>query len=536
MLISLRYRLAFLPRLVRSMSSTPPPPPTTTSHPPPSLPAQLTSMAMSNTHFQAFQGNPLNKLHLHRKDEAHIASLTTVPRARFLLLSSKLQPLLRTLPALPPSPPSSTIASSLLPPVGFPLSTRAVIAWLTLPQLTALGLPLVPPTPTSPLTLLLGQVDNEAPIAKTVTTAGHVIPSGDPPTTSTPTSSLSAPPTSSPLPPNDGSLEEDAPYHAVLLPDHLRPTVLSHLSSLPSPTPSPSTYDFHELRSALPLLNYTDASILAQARALMEWHQSALVCGKCGSPTISLEGGGKRQCTAPPRPPRTDAPNSFLPPSTSSPSPSPSLPPTNGGSSPAPSGVVYCGRTIYPRTDAVTITLVVSHDGQRALLGRKREFPAGVWTCLAGFLEGGETPEEGARREVWEETGVTIGPVRYFASQPWPFLGGQLMMGYYGQSMGVEGEEVRLLDGELEAAKWFTREQIGDMLRVSRSKPEGWAKPEAFNGAVRVPPCYAIAHQLIAHWYAFGADLQEGEVATLTARGVRYDNTDLAHGTWISHL
>jgi NADH pyrophosphatase NudC (nudix superfamily) len=44
----------------------------------------------------------------------------------------------------------------------------------------------------------------------------------------------------------------------------------------------------------------------AQARALLEWHAKHKYCGVCGSPTRSIEGGSKRQCTNA-APPKTDA-------------------------------------------------------------------------------------------------------------------------------------------------------------------------------------------------------------------------------------
>ena len=282
----------------------------------------------------------------------------------------------------------------------------------------------------------------------------------------------------------------------------------------------------------------------------------------------SLEGGAKRQCTAPAPPKRSST-------TTATPSATATPPPAFATSSTPPitAATIYCGRTLYPRTDSVTITLCVSNDGSRVLLGRKKEFPAGVYTCLAGFLEGGETPEEGARREVWEESGVCVSAVRYFASQPWPFLGGQLMIGCYGQvdpaimqsktkpntannnssttapalsTLTVEeAERIELLDGELESVRWFTREQVGTMLSASREHPDAWSRPDAFKaGEMRVPPCYAIAHQLIAHWYLYGTaevmkQQQDGGasavIETLLERGRRYGNFNL-QGRHIAHL
>ncbi|KAJ1991357.1 NADH pyrophosphatase [Dimargaris cristalligena] len=73
----------------------------------------------------------------------------------------------------------------------------------------------------------------------------------------------------------------------------------------------------------------------------------------------------------------------------------------------------------YPRTDPVVIVCVLSPDRSRILLGRKVSFPTRWYTCVAGFVEPGETLEAAVRREVLEETGVAVGPVLYFGNQPW---------------------------------------------------------------------------------------------------------------------
>ena len=45
--------------------------------------------------------------------------------------------------------------------------------------------------------------------------------------------------------------------------------------------------------------------------------------------------------------------------------------------------------TSYPRTDPVAIMVVISPDGTKCLLGRKKQFPRGMYSCLAGFMEPG---------------------------------------------------------------------------------------------------------------------------------------------------
>ncbi len=133
----------------------------------------------------------------------------------------------------------------------------------------------------------------------------------------------------------------------------------------------------------------------------------------------------------------------------------------------------------FPRVDPVVIMLVTR--GERCLLGRQPRFPAGMWSCLAGFVEPGETLEEAVRRETREEAGVAIGRVRYELSQPWPFPS-QLMVGMRAEALG---EELRPDDAELDDARWFDRAEAAAMLE--RRHPQGWF----------APPAAAIAHHLL---------------------------------------
>jgi 8-oxo-dGTP diphosphatase len=64
----------------------------------------------------------------------------------------------------------------------------------------------------------------------------------------------------------------------------------------------------------------------------------------------------------------------------------------------------------------IGVGVIVLRDG-RLLLGRRRgSHGADSWALPGGHLEEGETVESCARREVLEETGLTIGTVR---AGPW---------------------------------------------------------------------------------------------------------------------
>lgn len=139
--------------------------------------------------------------------------------------------------------------------------------------------------------------------------------------------------------------------------------------------------------------------------------------------------------------------------------------------------------TSYPRTDPVVISVVVSYDSKSMLLGRKASFPPGMYSCLAGYMEPGESIEEAVRREVKEESGVIVGRVKYLSSQPWPYPAA-LMIGCISFA---ESEEIRVCKEELEDARWF---DITDVEKAIKTN----------SGSLLIPPYQTIAHQLITAW------------------------------------
>ena len=99
--------------------------------------------------------------------------------------------------------------------------------------------------------------------------------------------------------------------------------------------------------------------------------------------------------------------------------------------------------------------MLVLHDDE-VLLGRHADWPQGLYSLLAGFMEPGETVEDSARREVKEETGVTIGEVGYLGSQPWPFPS-SLMLGCVCEA---EDQALTVDYAELEDAQWVSRAKM----------------------------------------------------------------------------
>jgi NAD+ diphosphatase len=101
--------------------------------------------------------------------------------------------------------------------------------------------------------------------------------------------------------------------------------------------------------------------------------------------------------------------------------------------------------------------MLVTDGGDRCVLGRQPIWPAGRYSTLAGFVEPGESAEHAVVREVEEETGIAVRDVVYRGSQPWPFPA-SLMLGYRAICDGDAQPAAR--DGELEDARWFTKDEL----------------------------------------------------------------------------
>ena len=175
---------------------------------------------------------------------------------------------------------------------------------------------------------------------------------------------------------------------------------------------------------------------IAQARSLLQWHATHGFCAKCGQETEIKGGGVRRQCLS-------------------------------------------CDAQHFPRVDPVSIMLAI--DGDRCVLGRSPRFLPGMYSCLAGFIEQGETIEDAVRREVLEEAGIKIGRVAYFSSQPWPFPS-SLMIGCHAEALSTD---IVPDDDELEDCRWFTREEV--RLMLAGEHPDG----------LKTPPRMAIANRII---------------------------------------
>ncbi|MFC5477289.1 NAD(+) diphosphatase [Massilia suwonensis] len=109
----------------------------------------------------------------------------------------------------------------------------------------------------------------------------------------------------------------------------------------------------------------------------------------------------------------------------------------------------HCGHLAYPRISPAMMVLI--RKGDAVLLAMHVASPAKRFTPLAGFLEAGESIEEAIHREVYEEVGLQVTNLRYFASQSWPFPH-SLMIAF---TADYAGGEIRVDPTEIAEARWF---------------------------------------------------------------------------------
>ena len=95
-------------------------------------------------------------------------------------------------------------------------------------------------------------------------------------------------------------------------------------------------------------------------------------------------------------------------------------------------------------------------NGEKILLTKYRKGYK-HFALIAGFTEFGESLEECVRREVFEETGLTVKNIRYYKSQPWGIVQ-DLLVGFY---CDVDGDpEIKMDSSELKLAGWYSRDEI----------------------------------------------------------------------------
>ena len=205
---------------------------------------------------------------------------------------------------------------------------------------------------------------------------------------------------------------------------------------------APMQADWKSLREVGRSLSDIDAGLLVTAVALDNWRAATKRCAKCGGEVVSQNGGWSLRCL-------TDEVDHF------------------------------------PRTEPAVIVLVRDQD-DRALLGRHINWPPGLVSTFAGFVEAGESAEAAVRRELTEETGVVIADhpdaVQYLGSQPWPFPA-SLMLGYHAWAKETT---IKVDETEIAEANWYSRDEL---------------RAACASGNLKLPSSISISRRLIERWY-----------------------------------
>ncbi len=180
---------------------------------------------------------------------------------------------------------------------------------------------------------------------------------------------------------------------------------------------APRGWIWQGLRALFGALSEAQFALAGRALQIVDWDRSHQYCGACGKATAARTNERSRECLG-------------------------------------------CGLVVYPRLAPAVMGLVRRE--KMLLLARAPRFPKDMYSALAGFVEPGETLEHCLEREVYEEVGIKVRNVRYFASQPWPFPH-SLMIAFFAEYCSGE---IRVDGTEIEDAKWFDVKNLENFPRL----------------------------------------------------------------------
>ncbi|WEV64346.1 NAD(+) diphosphatase [Bifidobacterium sp. ESL0732] len=203
-------------------------------------------------------------------------------------------------------------------------------------------------------------------------------------------------------------------------------------------------FDWVSLLGFAPHASARETGQATTAVALSNWHNSQKYCPRCGSRVRPAMSGWAQQCDNE----NCETHHSLL----------------------------------FPRIEPAVITSIVDGQGRLLLQHNKKWSDPSFYSVCAGFVEAGENLEHAVKREAAEETGLTLGEVKYLGSQPWPFPA-SLMVAFKARALGTDVK----VDGlETLDARFFTRDEFAEALTTGQIKQPGKA---------------TVARYMIEEWY-----------------------------------
>jgi NAD+ diphosphatase len=183
-----------------------------------------------------------------------------------------------------------------------------------------------------------------------------------------------------------------------------------HVVRLDRPVVGIEGLEMMNLRASFDVLSEEEYNLAGKAAELVYWDSNTKYCGCCGAP-MKFHTEISKRCT-------------------------------------------NCGKEVWPQL-AIAIIVRITR-GDEVLLVHANNFRRPYYGLVAGFVETGETLEEAVRREALEETGIEVGNIRYFGSQPWPYPCG-LMVGF---TADYVAGDICLQRSELSSGGWFRRDHL----------------------------------------------------------------------------
>lgn len=121
------------------------------------------------------------------------------------------------------------------------------------------------------------------------------------------------------------------------------------------------------------------------------------------------------------------------------------------------------------KPDSVVV-IATDESGERLLINKEFRMAVGDWVYNfpAGLIDPGEEPEQSAKRELWEETGLELYEIDDFIGPSYSAVGfsNEVNVCIVGKARGEFHESTSTVE-EIEPG-WYTKEQIRELLKTGR--------------------------------------------------------------------